>query len=133
MLNQDSVDWSMPREIWREGCFKLALMQRLLALRNRLPVLFMKGAYQGLEVTGRDADHVVAFTRSSGSDRVVVAVGRHFSTLTEQGQRWPRNWQGQIQLRARGLTDAIGSVDGPVTLDLNALFAKLPIAVIRAS
>jgi (1->4)-alpha-D-glucan 1-alpha-D-glucosylmutase len=127
------VEWSMLHETWRHGQAKLALMQRLLMLRNELSQLFLKGAYQGLEVTGRDADRVVAFARSHGSDRVVVAVARHFATLTEQGRRWPRNWQGQIKFVGKGFSDLIGSVDNPVTLDLGDLFTNLPVAVVRVA
>ncbi|HYI28239.1 MAG TPA: malto-oligosyltrehalose synthase [Bradyrhizobium sp.] len=132
-LGENAIEWSTLHETWRDGHVKLALMQRLLALRNRLPQLFLNGAYQGLEVKGRDADHVVAFARTHGRDRVVVAVGRHFAALTEHGRCWPRNWQGHIHLQTQGFTDAIGSVDDPVTPDLNVLFAYLPVAVISTT
>ena len=128
---EHSVEWSMLHETWRDGQAKLALMRRLLTLRNELSQLFLKGAYQGLEVSGRDSDQVVAFARSHGSNRVVVAVGRHLATLTEQGRRWPRNWQGQIKCAGEGFSDLIGSVDNLATLDLNDLFTNLPVAVVR--
>jgi (1->4)-alpha-D-glucan 1-alpha-D-glucosylmutase len=132
-LEQNTFEWATLLETWRDGRVKLALMRRLLALRQELPELFQKGAYRGLEVTGPDAGHVVAFARIHGAVRIIVAVGRHFAGPTDQGRRWPRHWQGRIKLQARELVDAIGSIEGAVSPDLNVLFSKLPVAVVRAS
>ena len=132
----DPIDWAHLPETWSDGRAKFALTRSLLALRNTMPQLFLKGSYQPLEVSGRDADHVVAFARGHGSDRIIVAVGRHFAGRTNDGRRWPQDWRGQIAAPANHvnqMTDTTGTIIGPVTLDLNLLFAKIPVAVIRSA
>ena len=40
---------------------------------------FASGAYEPVEVTGPHRDHIVAFRRSAGRERVVVVAARHFA------------------------------------------------------
>ena len=123
---------------WIDGRIKLALTHRLLELRNELPAVFPDGAYEPIEVTGPDREHIVAFRRSRGRDRVVVAVGRHFARLTDIGQHWPnRGWQAELSLDLRhrqGFRDALRR-DGTEchSLEISRLFAVLPVAVLRNS
>ena len=56
---------------------------------NERPAVFLDGAYEPVEVIGPDREHIVAFRRSRGHDRVVVAVGRHFARLNDFGQHGP--------------------------------------------
>ena len=68
-------DWPELASHWTDGRIKLALTHRLLSLRNEMPALFRDGAYEPVEVTGPHREHILAFRRSAGRDRVVVAVG----------------------------------------------------------
>ena len=105
--------------------------------------MFRDGTYEPVEVTGPDREHIVAFRRSMGRDRVVVAVARHFARLTDSGQHWPgRGWQAELNLdprdrqslRDQGLRDALrrDEAEGP-SLEFSRLFAVLPVAVWRNS
>ena len=85
-----------PRD-WRDGRIKLALTQRLLHLRREFAGLFERGSYEPLTVCGRHATHVIAFARSWKRQRVVFAIGRHFSPLTGGGRHWPRGWDAIVE------------------------------------
>jgi (1->4)-alpha-D-glucan 1-alpha-D-glucosylmutase len=136
-------DWPALASSWTDGRIKLALTHRLLTLRNELPAVFADGAYEPIEVTGPDREHLVAFRRSRGRDRVVVAVARHFARRTDSGRHWPdQDWQAELNLdprdrqslRDQGLRDALrrGEADCP-SLDIARLFAVLTVAVLRNS
>jgi (1->4)-alpha-D-glucan 1-alpha-D-glucosylmutase len=131
-------DWAELATSWTDGRIKLALTHRLLTLRNELPAVFRDGVYEPVEVTGPDREHIVAFRRSRGRDRVVVAVARHFARLTDIGQRWPdRGWQAELNLDRRhrqGLRDAFSRNEAECrSLEFSRLFAVLPVAVLRNS
>jgi (1->4)-alpha-D-glucan 1-alpha-D-glucosylmutase len=131
-------DWAKLASSWTDGRIKLALTHRLLTLRNQLPAVFRDGAYEPVEVIGPHREHIVAFRRSAGRDRVVVAVARHFARLTDIGQRWPdRGWQAELNLDRRhrqGLRDALSHDDTECqSLEIPRLFAMLPVAVLRNS
>ncbi len=66
---------------WPDGRIKLAIMRQLLHLRRALPNLFSMGGYEPISVTGAKADHIVAFLRRDGTDRLIVAAGRLFAPL----------------------------------------------------
>jgi (1->4)-alpha-D-glucan 1-alpha-D-glucosylmutase len=76
---------------WREGWVKLWLTERLLALRNRQPLLFASGSYEPLTVSGAAAEHVIAFRRTSGDEAIIVVVTRLLSQIVrgELGTFWP--------------------------------------------
>jgi (1->4)-alpha-D-glucan 1-alpha-D-glucosylmutase len=105
-------DWGALAENWTDGHLKLALTHRLLALRTELPAVFRDGDYEPVEVTGPHRDHIVAFRRTAGRDRVVVAVARHFAAMTADGTRWPdAAWQAGLKLEGRqrqDFRDALG-------------------------
>jgi (1->4)-alpha-D-glucan 1-alpha-D-glucosylmutase len=129
-------DWAALSSRWADGAIKLALTHRLLSLRNKLSALFADGTYERVEVAGPHAAEIVAFRRSAGRDRVVVAVARHFARVTENGGRWPApNWQAELILDGRerqGLRHALG---GDETCrnpeEVSNLFAVLPLAVLQ--
>ena len=128
------LDWGGLAADWHDGRIKLALTHRLLALRNELPAVFQDGVYEPVEVTGPHAGHVLAFSRQSKRDRVVVAVGRHFAPLTDNGSHWPRGWEGKLTLDAKsGFVDALGA-NAVVSqeADIAELFAACPFAVLRS-
>jgi (1->4)-alpha-D-glucan 1-alpha-D-glucosylmutase len=131
----DAPAWPQLRDRWVDGRIKLALTRALLRLRQELPDVFRDGAYQPVEVTGPDRDHVVAFLRSYRRSRVLVAVGRHFGPKTDAGRQWAANWQAELVLERPvriGLRDALQPSDAvPDRLTVGHLFRSFPIAVLR--
>lgn len=83
------LDWSVLVADWPSGKIKLALTQHLLTMRSGNPELFADGEYVALDVTGPDAEHVIAFARRLHDRSVVTLALRHFAKLTEGGRRWP--------------------------------------------
>ncbi|MGH6738307.1 MAG: malto-oligosyltrehalose synthase, partial [Bradyrhizobium sp.] len=129
-------DWHELAQHWADGRIKFALTHRLLRLRRSFPVLFQDGDYQPVEVAGPHRRHVLAFSRSAGTDRVIVAVGRHFGRITDGGNHWPvTDWQAELGLLGRdhaGLSDALGEVSAQAPkLDIGHLFATRPFAILR--
>ncbi|CAB3770299.1 malto-oligosyltrehalose synthase [Paraburkholderia humisilvae] len=61
---------------WRDGNVKLAIVQRMLALRAHLPELLGQGAYLPLAVQGVHARSVIAFARRQGNAWAVVIATR---------------------------------------------------------
>ena len=73
---------------WRDGRIKLAVLQRMLALRRLQPALLGNGVYLPLKVRGRQAAHVIAFARRYGSAYAVVLATRLATSLLDaQGDR----------------------------------------------
>jgi len=101
--NRRPVDWPLRRRLlaeiadaapaelctnWQDGREKLFILKTLLGLRRRHPGLFTAGDYQALEVTaGRYSEHLCAFARRHGDDRLVVAVPHLAYRLHEGGGR----------------------------------------------
>jgi (1->4)-alpha-D-glucan 1-alpha-D-glucosylmutase len=61
---------------WHDGRVKLALVQRMLALRTHLPELLSQGAYVPLTVEGAHAERAIAFARRQGNAWAVVIATR---------------------------------------------------------
>ncbi len=116
---------------WRNGAIKLYVLHRLLQLRAAHPALFEKGDYRPLQVQGADPDSVIAFERTSGNARMVVA-----AILRAR----------RAGLIARKTTISLPSENLPVFFDVltgqrhamnrgldgRRLFAQLPVAVLTA-
>ena len=117
-LGQPDDTWPSLAENWRDGRIKLHLLHRLLDIRRHHTELFRRGDYVGLDVSGPDADHVLAFARRWKRDEIVVAVGRHFAPLSDDGRHWPR------PLRA-----SIGLASGVIALDQPAETAATPLCL----
>ncbi len=66
---------------WHDGRVKQLVIARTLDLRRRLPAVFADGTYTALEVTGAQADRVVAFHRKLNDDEIVVVVPRLLAPL----------------------------------------------------
>ena len=66
---------------WRSGRIKQALIAQTLALRRSKPKHFADGSYEPLQVSGRLADHVIAFARRLGPDTAITVVPRIASTF----------------------------------------------------
>jgi (1->4)-alpha-D-glucan 1-alpha-D-glucosylmutase len=131
------ADWRTLTSAWPDGRIKFALSRRLLAIRQQYAALFTHGSYQPLAVEGPDRDKVVAFARLSGRQALIVAVGRWFAPVTENGRRWPpgRDWDATIAAeRFSAFRDLLGTAEpitGP-TLRASALFNALPVAILQA-
>ncbi|RDK00182.1 malto-oligosyltrehalose synthase [Paraburkholderia lacunae] len=61
---------------WRDGRVKLAVVQRVLALRAHLPELLSQSTYLPLTVSGKHAAQVIAFARRHGNAWAVVIASR---------------------------------------------------------
>jgi (1->4)-alpha-D-glucan 1-alpha-D-glucosylmutase len=120
-------DWTALTKGWSNGHLKLAWTTHLLKLRAELSDVFNDGDYEPLAVSGPHRDRVIAFARRKGGDAAIVAVARHFASFTEGGRVWPKPelFEGAIDLSGSGLETAAG-------LTLQALFAQLPVAVVKA-
>ncbi|WP_439865224.1 malto-oligosyltrehalose synthase [Pseudomonas antarctica] len=70
---------------WRDGRIKQALIAQVLALRAADPELLHSGSYTPLEVIGKHAENVVAFSREHAGKRLLVIVPRWPHSLLENG------------------------------------------------
>ena len=122
-------DWPSLAESWPDGRIKLAWTRHLLKLRNEMASVFTDGAYEPLEVTGRDADHIIAFARRRGREAVIVVTARAFAPFTDGGRAWPRADAFDATVHVPGYTAAAIGHD---VLAASALFTHLPAAVVPA-
>ncbi|WP_173931861.1 malto-oligosyltrehalose synthase [Chelativorans sp. Marseille-P2723] len=122
---------------WQEGVPKMWLLHRLLHLRAAQARLFSHGDYDEVSVIGNEAYHVVAFTRSLGRARIVVAVPR---IVLRHCEPWRQSWISSAFARTvlrlpassggyRSLTGI--PVEGP-EVPLSGLWNDMPVAVLEA-
>mgnify|MGYP003576263321 CR=1 FL=1 len=64
-----------------DGRLKLWITWRLLALRERMPLLFRDGDYTALAVTGARAEHAIGYVREHEGRHVIAVAGRLFARL----------------------------------------------------
>ena len=125
-----SKDWPRLVENWTSGHLKLAWTKTLLEIRRVFPDVFSKGTYRPLVVEGPDRDHVIAYAREYERSAVIVAVGRHFADITEQGRHWPgQTFDATLDTSAYPSSDFRGTVR-PGKLPISMLFEYLPAAVL---
>lgn len=98
-LRQQQLDIHAPApallDDWRSGAIKQAVIARTLAMRAEHPVLFARGRYQPLHVTGPHADRVLAFAREWQGQWVVVVAPRLSAPLLQNSALPlinPREW-----------------------------------------
>ncbi|WP_316177172.1 MULTISPECIES: malto-oligosyltrehalose synthase [unclassified Bradyrhizobium] len=125
----ESPDWAHLADHWPDGRIKLAWTRRLLRLRNEMSSVFTDGAYEPLEVSGRHADHIIAFARRRGRDAVIVITARNFAPFTDAGRVWPHADDFEAEVHARGYTSA-DMQNGMVAV--SSIFTHMPAAVIPA-
>ncbi|WP_316201194.1 MULTISPECIES: malto-oligosyltrehalose synthase [unclassified Bradyrhizobium] len=125
----ETPDWAHLADHWPDGRIKLAWTRELLKLRNQMPAVFTDGSYEPLEVSGRHADHVIAFARRRGRDAVVVVTVRNFAPFTDGGRVWPHADGFEAEVHARGYIPA-DMQDG--ILAVSSIFTHLPAAAIPA-
>jgi (1->4)-alpha-D-glucan 1-alpha-D-glucosylmutase len=133
----DAPDWPALAGTWLDGRVKLALTQRLLALRAQFADLFARGSYRALEVAGPHRNEIIAFARASGRNAVIVVTGRLFKRATRGGRQWPcgESWSASVCVddfcEIAGVIVANKQMSGP-GLAASELFGVLPIAVLQA-
>ncbi|MEX3678705.1 malto-oligosyltrehalose synthase [Paraburkholderia sp. BR14320] len=128
---------------WRDGRVKLAMIQRVLALRAHLPELLSQGTYLPLTVRGVHASNVIAFARRHGNAWAVVIASRLAAGLLgDEGDLplvEPAQWADTAiemppDLSARALFDwlspAAPKVDDHGLLYLRDALAAMPVAVL---
>jgi (1->4)-alpha-D-glucan 1-alpha-D-glucosylmutase len=130
--------WAALADDWQSGRIKLALTHRLLAIRNRFPQLFTNGSYQPLDVTGPQADEVVAFARNHGRDTIIVVAGRLFGRATNRGQTWPSPevW-AQASIKLEGFSSVRPLLGAAIPMEttqlpVSQLFGHLPVTILHA-
>jgi (1->4)-alpha-D-glucan 1-alpha-D-glucosylmutase len=133
----DAPDWSALADQWDDGRIKLALTRRLLALRRSFADIFINGTYRPIDVSGPDHERIVAYARSSGGVAVIVAVGRLFARVTDNGRRWPAAgaWNAALTLdRFADVTDMLapGRKIAAPRPSIAELFGPLPCAILQA-
>jgi (1->4)-alpha-D-glucan 1-alpha-D-glucosylmutase len=131
-----STDWADLAAHWRDGRIKLALTRKLLQVRHDFSPLFQHGSYEPLRVNGVHAGHVIAFARTWKHQRLVVAVGRHFARLTENGRYWSPSCNAVISSPDEtnaNYADLVGTCPGFCSNELNTkyLFPQIPVAILR--
>jgi (1->4)-alpha-D-glucan 1-alpha-D-glucosylmutase len=121
-----NTEWPALVAHWQDGRIKLALTHALLGLRQDHAELFRSGGYEPVTVSGAQAGHVIAFVRTKGRERLVVAIGRHFAPLTEGGRKWPGVLDATLGLD--GKYEAVLGVGGATDiLD----FGHIPVRLLR--
>ncbi|SIT39559.1 Malto-oligosyltrehalose synthase [Paraburkholderia ribeironis] len=128
---------------WRDGRVKLAVVQRVLALRAHLPELLSQSAYLPLALRGEHAANVIAFARRDGNAWAVVVASRLAAGLLGDDSDLPMvdpaKWadtaiEMPADLSARALFDwlspAAPKVDENGLLYLRDALAAMPIAVL---
>jgi (1->4)-alpha-D-glucan 1-alpha-D-glucosylmutase len=117
---------------YKSGALKLYLTHIALTERRARPDLFLRGDYEGLAAF----EHVVAFTRMFGKERLICCVPRMSYLLTrgEQPFAVASVWR-ETKLRVpyagvyrNALTGAVLTVKG--SLRLAEVFADLPVALL---
>jgi (1->4)-alpha-D-glucan 1-alpha-D-glucosylmutase len=130
-------DWRALVSTWPDGRVKFALMRQLLALRQRLPDVFINGSYRPLDIVGPNRHEIVAFARLGEQNAVIIVSGRLFGRATQHGKRWPPSQAWNASVLADGFSamhSVLGvgkTIMGP-SLAAADLFDVLPIAVLQA-
>jgi len=145
--NRRPVDWNSRRRMlsaigkgcaanvatqWQDGRTKLFVTSTLLASRRSHPELFAEGDYQPLEATSSGSDHLCAFIRSRGEERLAVAVPRLVYRLYRDGTA---DWGATTLVLPPGTWRDVFTgerFDGGIDLRISRLLADLPVAVLSS-
>ncbi|HMJ42263.1 MAG TPA: malto-oligosyltrehalose synthase, partial [Pseudolabrys sp.] len=132
-LASGETNWATLASQWQDGQIKFALTRDLLGVRRKFADLLRSGSYEPLDVTGRDAAHVIAFTRTLRREQVVVAIGRHFAPLTDGGRRWPAEFEAGLQIPSNTEFESVLGENIPSQTGANLVvaFTHIPVSVWR--
>ncbi|MDE1182072.1 malto-oligosyltrehalose synthase [Paraburkholderia sp.] len=128
---------------WHSGRVKMAVVQRVLALRAHLPRLLCEGVYVPLTVHGEHASSVIAFARRQSGTWAVVVATRLAAGLMGDASGVPHvdpdRWGDTAielpdELKSRALFDWLSpaerKVDGDARLYLRDTLKTMPIALL---
>ncbi|VAX32978.1 Malto-oligosyltrehalose synthase [hydrothermal vent metagenome] len=133
---------------WENGQIKLFVTACCLHFRRKHPDLFLEGDYLPLQVTGEQADHVVAFARYANGKFALTVAPRLVAGLMEPELNWPVKsaWGNTHVLLPPGLSGqetlvdlftrqplSIATHDGQSTLDLKQIFNLWPFALLSSN
>jgi (1->4)-alpha-D-glucan 1-alpha-D-glucosylmutase len=121
---------------WRDGQVKQQVLARLLADRAATPNLYAYGDYHILKAGGSFAKHVVAFSRTNGSERLAVVVPRLVAKLAAEetaplGAVWRDTSVAVPAGRWRDIITGDVREIGPDGCPVSELFTALPFSVLR--
>ncbi|HJU07697.1 MAG TPA: malto-oligosyltrehalose synthase [Rhodanobacteraceae bacterium] len=117
------------RSDWHDGTIKLYVLRRLLQLRAAQPTLFEKGDYHPLRVQGVDPDSAIAFERTTGKTRIIVAAILRARRAKSIARRITLSFPPENPLAfVDALTGQRYAMDREI--DGRRLFAQLPVAVL---
>lgn len=140
-LDADGVDPAALLDSWRDGRIKLWVLSRALRARAAHPACVgARAGYEPLPVTGRWADHVVAFARCSpdNASSLVAAVPRLPGAVMGRTDRPPVGdaWDDTTLTLPPGpqvWTDVLTLARHPSgRLPLSDLFRTLPVALLES-
>lgn len=124
-----------------DGRIKLYLTAQVLNFRIQYPTLFQNGNYQPIEVKGEKARHVVAFSRMQNHKQIIVAAGRFYTQLANEGfvnpvgEIWENNALGFSPYLEGNYRDILSgknfSISPDQDLSLTQIFAKLPLVLLE--
>jgi (1->4)-alpha-D-glucan 1-alpha-D-glucosylmutase len=131
-------------ETGHDGKIKLYLTERTLAFRRDHPNLFNKGDYRPLEAVGPRQNHVIAFSRTSADEQILVVAPRLIVGLTGGTERpplghiWTDTWlnlPGEAAGRRytnifTGQTLSLEHSNGLSGLPLPNIFSYFPVALL---
>ncbi|MCB8839057.1 malto-oligosyltrehalose synthase [Aurantimonas sp. VKM B-3413] len=139
------TSWDEACETWRSGWIKAKVTRAGLAMRNRNPELFARGAYVPLAAEGDLADHVVAFARideEAGKAAIAIAPRLCLSLLDGRvdimpaGGRWGDTSVALPQvLQDCSLRNSFSEEILPPgkSLDLGTILSDLPFALFETA
>lgn len=124
---------SRPAELmenWKSGGIKLAVIQKLLTFRREHAEFFARAGYEGLETTGRWAEHVCAFLRRYENKKLLVLTPRLVREIPAPctGEAW-----GDTALALALQGDWRNLITGENVCDpakVAELFSEVPFAVL---
>lgn len=138
---------------WTDGRAKLYLTARALAYRKANPELFTRGKYTALEVNGSGKQHLVAFLREHGKERLLVAAPLHTATLLNKDdltRYFQGSWAEALRQDETWLDTEIILPEGPMPSQwrnlltgerictpvgnvlANTIFKQFPVALLRS-
>jgi (1->4)-alpha-D-glucan 1-alpha-D-glucosylmutase len=128
-----------------DGRIKMYLTRRALNFRRANHELFARGAYGPLRLTGSQKNQVIAFSRASSDQSVIVATGRFFTRLGVPRQLpvGPEVWEDTAIIMDRKIKSGIyrNILTGELLqareegtkqeLQLSQVFSRLPVALLE--